>query len=362
MRSKGISVCAAALFLLLLGFMWPASLEPELPAELRSVPSDASAASGEIRGVKSPHNVRAAVRGSVAPSLKTFPVLPQPNPPRSYSNSALPTVFEPNAGQAPPNVTYIGRGRGAEYFLKPDGVEIDSRASGRVEAVTLSFLRASSAAIPDADDSLQAGGPRKRKRSSSGRTRKPRQNRRGTARRRSSHPPGAREERPRDVPRPSAYEKEAPPEYPVASLDWQGESPLASQTNYFLGRAPSSWHTHVANFSAVRAAGVVPGVDVVLYGGASGAEYDLRIAPHADPWSVRLELSSPHSHWRLYANGDLVAPLDAGEFRMKKPVAYQLVRRSAGRPPGSRSIAATNSMPTAPSASSSKAAIPTPLS
>jgi hypothetical protein len=71
MRSKGISVCAAALFLLLLGFMWPASLEPELPAELRSVPSDASAASGEIRGVKSPHNVRAAVRGSVAPCFRS---------------------------------------------------------------------------------------------------------------------------------------------------------------------------------------------------------------------------------------------------------------------------------------------------
>lgn len=140
-----------------------------------------------------------------------------------------------------------------------------------------------------------------------------------------------RQDRPRGAQRPSTINESLELGDDLTSLGWQGRSLLRSQTNSSLGRDPANWHTHVANFIAVRAADLVPGLDVVIDGGKSGPEYDLRVAPHVEVSSIRLRLSAHNSGWSLESNGDLIAWFSASEFRMPKPVAYESMPGSGDR-------------------------------
>lgn len=185
----------------------------------------------------------------------------------------LPLRFEPNVGQAASSVRYLARGGGYDIALSERGVRIDLGA-----------------------DSASVGLPNDGGHSS-----------------RSSH--------------------EA-----IVGLHFvhanrhprlESERPQTSVTNYLLGNDPSRWHRHVANYGAVRYQGIYPGVDWVLYGNPGDLEYDLVVAPGADPRHIVLAIDGP-GRPTIDSDGNLLIKLAGRVVRQRKPVAYQTTA-SGGR-------------------------------
>lgn len=104
----------------------------------------------------------------------------------------------------------------------------------------------------------------------------------------------------------------------------RGEDELPTRSNYFIGSDPRKWRTNVANYAKVRYQNVYPGVDLVFYGAQGRLEYDLVVAPGADPNVVRLAFEGA-GKMRLDAAGDLLLLTAAGELRQHKPLVYQEV-------------------------------------
>jgi hypothetical protein len=114
----------------------------------------------------------------------------------------------------------------------------------------------------------------------------------------------------------------------VVRLRFAGASPAKPEplelqpgrTDYYLGDDPTRWRRGVPAYGKVRYRGVYPGVDLVYYGNQRRLEYDLVVAPGADPSRIRLQVSG--GPLRL-EGGDLRIGLEDGELRLLKPRVYQ---------------------------------------
>ena len=112
-------------------------------------------------------------------------------------------------------------------------------------------------------------------------------------------------------------------------LDWigaqaqniSGEQPLAGRINYLHGKDANQWITAVPTFARVRYQQLYPGIDLVYYGTNRRVEYDLIVAPGADP--NRVSFQAHGSHLRIDNKGELVIKLPKGEVRQHAPVVYQ---------------------------------------
>ena len=113
---------------------------------------------------------------------------------------------------------------------------------------------------------------------------------------------------------------------------------LASITNYYLGDDPKKWRAGVPNYSGVTFEGVYPGIDVVYYGAEQRLEYDLIVAPGADPSAVRWSYRGADSI-RLDADGDVVLAVRGHEIRQQKPVIYQEIGGRRRTVPGEYQLA-----------------------
>ncbi len=262
---------------------------------------------------------------------------------RNATAVSLPITFEPNVGQADPAVQYIGRGTNMTVLLRADGIEITgaARSKNHAAALKLQFTNqvtgeepvahiASHGTLPQA-----APHPRRksRQRASSGshthRRTGRRQSRRGGLPARQRY--GLHSDRPRRprVPRDSKPAKEPEPSSLRQSprqarpnLTWQATTKLGGETNYFLGKNPAMWRTHVPHFALAEASEIAPGVSLVAYGNADVLEYDLRVAPGADIANLRVEISGADGK-HIDAAGDLVMTIAGSEARMKKPIIYE---------------------------------------
>jgi hypothetical protein len=88
-----------------------------------------------------------------------------------------------------------------------------------------------------------------------------------------------------------------------------GEAPGRGKTNYLLGPDARKWKPSVPQFGRVRCPKVYPGIDVVYYSTPEGLlEFDFNLEAGADPSLVVMETQGK-----------------TGEFRFRKPVAWQLV-------------------------------------
>ena len=103
--------------------------------------------------------------------------------------------------------------------------------------------------------------------------------------------------------------------------------PLPGKSNYLIGPDARSWVTDVPRFAKVAYRGVYPGVDLVVYGKQGELEYDLVVAPGADPSRIRLSFAGA-DRVRLDEAGHLVLDTPAGEVRQLKPHVYQQVAGS----------------------------------
>ena len=98
----------------------------------------------------------------------------------------------------------------------------------------------------------------------------------------------------------------------------------AAKSYYFIGNDPARWRSKVVNYGRVRYQAVYPGIDLVYYGNQRQLEYDLLVAPGADP--SRIQLSFPEAR-QLHLNpesGDVEVAEAGGEVCLRKPVAYQV--------------------------------------
>jgi hypothetical protein len=107
---------------------------------------------------------------------------------------------------------------------------------------------------------------------------------------------------------------------PVAEI--AGLEPLPGRANYFRGSDPSKWLAGVPTFARVEYRDVYPGVDVVWYGNQRELEFDVVVAPGADPCAFGLDVSGARSV-EIDRQGDLVVASEAGQTVMRKPYLYQ---------------------------------------
>jgi len=101
-----------------------------------------------------------------------------------------------------------------------------------------------------------------------------------------------------------------------------GAEQLSGTANYFIGSDPSKWHSNIPAFASVRYVNVYNGIDLVYHGDQQKLEYDLVIAPNANPGPIRLHFSGARK-LSLTPNGDLSIRSKNGQIAFRKPDVYQ---------------------------------------
>jgi uncharacterized protein (TIGR03437 family) len=107
------------------------------------------------------------------------------------------------------------------------------------------------------------------------------------------------------------------------------EDALPGKTNYFLGSDPRRWRPDVPLFGKVRYRNLYPGIDAVFYGNPNDLEYDLELAPGADPRRIHLAFTGV-KHLRIDPSGDLLLTVGDSEIRQHKPKIVQSGRTIDG--------------------------------
>ncbi len=102
----------------------------------------------------------------------------------------------------------------------------------------------------------------------------------------------------------------------------RGEAALPGKVNYLSGKDPAAWRTGLSTYAKVRYEGVYPGVDLVYYGTQGQLEYDLVLAPGADPKVIRLAFAGA-DRMRLDDTGSLVLTLGEQQVIQHSPRVYQ---------------------------------------
>jgi uncharacterized protein DUF11/beta-propeller repeat-containing protein len=174
--------------------------------------------------------------------------------------SALPLMFEPNAGQSDPRVKFLARGIGSQglgygVFLTADGASMSllsrekKSSHPRVETLTMKLAGASPHAVVS------------------------------------------------------------------------GLSPLPGKSNYLIGNDPSRWHRDMPQFGRVRYENIYPGINLVFYGNHGQMEYDFQVAPGSDP--AQAELQFEGSRRIELKDGNLILHAENGSVRLLAPRIYQ---------------------------------------
>lgn len=122
-----------------------------------------------------------------------------------------------------------------------------------------------------------------------------------------------------------------------------GEDRLPTQENYFFGRDPVGWQTHVPTFARLRYEGIYPGVDLVFHADSDNRlEYDFILSPGADPSLIRIAFEGASN--TLVESGDVRFTLPTGEFIQHAPLCYDQGEESVGKPIDCRTVLRKNAL------------------
>lgn len=91
--------------------------------------------------------------------------------------------------------------------------------------------------------------------------------------------------------------------------------------SYFIGNDPKKWRTAIPTYGRIRYSRIYPGIDLIFYGNQRRLEYDLVIAPGADPSRIAWRIDG--ARVRLDAHGNLILAAPDGVAMFEKPVLYQ---------------------------------------
>ncbi len=106
----------------------------------------------------------------------------------------------------------------------------------------------------------------------------------------------------------------------------KGLDELCCKSNYFIGNDRNAWRSNISNYRKVAYKDLYPGIDAIFYGNPDQLEYDLCVAPGANPSLARLRLEGAEE-LLVDKEGNLCIHLgDSQELCMQKPFVYQLVR------------------------------------
>ncbi len=230
-----------------------------------------------------------AVAMSLAPAATLWanPVTTAPPPPSMATVQAsygqLPLSFEANQGQVDPQVQFLTRGRGHQLFLTPSDAVLALR-TGEVKG----------------------------------------------------------DGRAADVPQGQFSNSPSSTSHSVVRMRFEGANSHAEMVgldqlpgivNYFIGGDPSKWRTNIPTYKKVEYKNVYPGIDLIYYGNEGQLEYDLIVAPGADPTQITLAFDGAEEI-TVDQHGDLVltmlrsstdsAQRDTAALRLHKPVVYQM--------------------------------------
>ncbi|WP_158021650.1 hypothetical protein [Candidatus Protochlamydia naegleriophila] len=70
----------------------------------------------------------------------------------------------------------------------------------------------------------------------------------------------------------------------------KGIDKLHCKSNYFIGNDKNSWFSNISNYRKVAYQDLYPGIDTIFYGNPDQLEYDICVAPGANPSLTRLPL------------------------------------------------------------------------
>jgi len=191
----------------------------------------------------------------------------------SVNYGKLPLSFEANQGQSSEQVKFLARGPGYSLFLTPAEAVLSLRASAPRKRSAAE--RAATGKRVEADETAQ----------------------------------------PVAVVRMRLVGANKQPQ--LAGLD-----PLPGTSNYFIGSDPARWQRDVPNYARVKYASVYPGIDLVYYGNQRQLEYDLVVAPGADPRRIALGFEGVRE-LSIDPEGNLVLQTSQGAIAQHKPIIYQ---------------------------------------
>jgi hypothetical protein len=103
-----------------------------------------------------------------------------------------------------------------------------------------------------------------------------------------------------------------------------GLEALPGKINYFRGNDQGKWITGVPTFRKVSYGAVYPGIDLVYYGRGNRLEYDLMVAPGADPSRIAFQFDGAERLDVDAATGALLITAPGGaRMSQAKPLIYQ---------------------------------------
>ena len=104
----------------------------------------------------------------------------------------------------------------------------------------------------------------------------------------------------------------------------EGRELLAARSHYLRGRDKSGWLRDVPHYGRVRYGDVYPGIDIEYYGSTGTIEFDLIVAPGADPQQVRMQFDGAQEI-EVDEEGDLVLRSGERELRHRRSISYQRI-------------------------------------
>jgi hypothetical protein len=211
----------------------------------------------------------------------------------------LPLTFEANQGQTDPRVKFLSRGRGSTLFLTADEAVLSLSLPSELEHGDIS----PGGTLPDRTGAEPDGEARILGETVGGRR------------------PGEAQATSR---KPQATVLKMRLVGANRHAKVTGSEPMGCPVHYFLGNDPTKWHTDVPQYSRVKYEAVYPGVDLVYYGNQSQLEYDLVVAPGADPQQIELAYSGADDA-ELDVHGDLLLHSGEATVRQHRPFVYQEV-------------------------------------
>ena len=182
--------------------------------------------------------------------------------PALVSYGRIPLSFEPNQGQADPQVQFLARKAGATIFLSSGGMTLALEGDSRGgmlqvekpplrEVVKMRFM-------------------------------------------------GAR-----------------------SNVTGEGLEPIETKGNYLIGTNPTKWHLNIPHYQRVQYRDVYKGIDVIFYGSGDNLEYDFVVRPGGHTRDIRIRWEGVHT-LRLDDSGNLILQLSDGRtIRYVRPRVYQ---------------------------------------
>ena len=105
----------------------------------------------------------------------------------------------------------------------------------------------------------------------------------------------------------------------------RGSDPLSGTVSHLIGDDPSRYVVDAPTYARVTYPAVYPGIDLVFHGTERALEYDLIVAPRADPRRIALAFEGGE-RIELTHDGGLVLQTRTGGVAFGKPIAYQQIR------------------------------------